>query len=117
MTSDHGGQWPFGKWNLYDDGIRTPLVIKWPNKIMANTITDAMVSWIDILPTILDLTSSESEENIDGKSFLRVLMGKTENFRDEIFTTHTGDGVFNIYPIRSIRTKRYKYIRNLLPDY
>ena len=44
-------------------------------------------------------------------------MGKTENFRDEIFTTHTGDGVFNIYPIRSLRTKRYKYIRNLLPDY
>ena len=117
MTSDHGGQWPFGKWNLYDDGIRTPLVIKWPSKIMANTSTDAMISWIDILPTILDLTDSEREENIDGKSFLKVLMGETENFRDEIFTTHTGDGVFNIYPIRSVRTKRYKYIRNLLPDY
>ena len=116
MTSDHGGQWPFGKWNLYDDGIRTPLVIKWPNRIMANTINDAMVSWIDILPTILDLTGSECEDNVDGKSFLKVLMGKTENFRNEIFTTHTGDGVFNVYPIRSIRTKRFKYIRNLLSN-
>ena len=116
MTSDHGGQWPFGKWNLYDDGIRTPLVIKWPNRIMANTVNDAMVSWIDILPTILDLTGSECEDNVDGKSFLKVLMGKTENFRNEIFTTHTGDGVFNVYPIRSIRTKRFKYIRNLLSN-
>ena len=35
MSSDHGGQWPFGKWNLYDDGIRTPLIIKWPDKIQA----------------------------------------------------------------------------------
>ena len=116
MSSDHGAQWPFGKWNLYDDGIRTPLVVKWPNKIMANTITEAMVSWIDILPTILDLTGSKSEDNIDGKSFLEVLLGKTENFRNEVFTTHTGDGVFNIYPIRSIRTKRFKYIRNLLSN-
>ncbi len=116
MTSDHGGQWPFGKWNLYDDGIRTPLIIKWPKKILANSISDAMVSWVDIFPTILDLTRSKSQENIDGKSFLKVLMGKSENFRDEIFTTHSGDGVFNIYPIRSVRTKRYKYIRNLLSD-
>ena len=117
MSSDHGAQWPFGKWNLYDDGIRTPLVVKWPNKIKANTTSNAMVSWIDILPTILDITGSGVVDNIDGRSFLEVLMGKTENFRDEIFTTHTGDGVFNIYPIRSVRTKRYKYIRNLLPDY
>ena len=116
MSSDHGAQWPFGKWNLYDDGIRTPLVVKWPKKIMANTTSNAMVSWIDILPTILDITGSGVVFDIDGRSFLEVLMGKTENFRDEIFTTHTGDGVFNIYPIRSIRTKRYKYIRNLLPD-
>ncbi|MCK5277021.1 MAG: sulfatase-like hydrolase/transferase, partial [Cyclobacteriaceae bacterium] len=116
MTSDHGGQWPFGKWNLYDDGIRTPLVVKWSGKTPDGKRTSAMVSWIDILPTLLELTGSETPQNLDGKSFAKVLTGETDNFRDVIFTTHSGDGIFNVYPIRSVRTKRYKYIRNLLSD-
>ncbi|WP_299556386.1 sulfatase [Seonamhaeicola sp.] len=117
ITSDHGGQWPFGKWNLYDDGIRTPLVVKWKGKIPEGKRTKAMVSWIDILPTLLDLTNSEIPGLLDGESFSKALIGKSDAFRNEIFTTHSGDGVFNVYPIRSVRTKRYKYIKNLLPDY
>ncbi|WP_321996631.1 sulfatase [Draconibacterium orientale] len=115
MSSDHGAQWPFGKWNLYDEGIRTPLVVKWPEKIQKGQRTTAMVSWIDILPTLLDLTGSNIPENLDGKSFAKNLLGETDVFRNEIYTTHSGDGIFNVYPIRSIRTKRYKYIKNLLP--
>ena len=116
MTSDYGGQWPFGKWNLYDAGIRTPLIVKWPGKTPDGKRTSAMVSWIDILPTLLDITGSETPQNLDGKSFVKVLTGETENFRDVIFTTHSGDRDWNVYPIRSVRTKRYKYIRNLLSD-
>ena len=59
----------FGKWNLYDDGIRTPLIIKWPDKIQANSSTNAMVSWIDIFPTLIELTGSKNEEDIDGNHF------------------------------------------------
>ncbi len=47
FTSDHGGQWPFGKWNLYDDGIRVPLIVAWRGRIEEGLRTDAMVSWID----------------------------------------------------------------------
>ncbi|MDZ4288264.1 MAG: sulfatase-like hydrolase/transferase, partial [Prosthecobacter sp.] len=54
FSSDHGAQWPFGKWNCYDSGIRTPLVAVWPGKIAPGSRTGAMVSWIDILPTCLD---------------------------------------------------------------
>ncbi len=115
MSSDHGAQWPFGKWNLYDDGIRTPLVVKWKGKIEAGKRSKAMVSWIDIFPTLLDLTGSEIPDSLDGKSFASVLTSKTDDFRKEIYTTHSGDGFFNVYPIRSVRTMRYKYIRNLLP--
>ncbi|WP_299555868.1 sulfatase-like hydrolase/transferase [Seonamhaeicola sp.] len=117
MSSDHGAQWPFGKWNLYDDGIRTPLVVKWKGKIPEGKRTKAMVSWIDILPTLLDITGSQTPNALDGKSFANVLTGETDAFRKEIFTTHSGDGYFNIYPIRSVRTPQYKYIKNLLPDY
>ncbi|UCS91711.1 sulfatase [Echinicola marina] len=116
FTSDHGAQWPFGKWNLYDAGIRTPLIVKWPGVIQAGAESDAKVSWIDILPTLLDISGSEIPKGLDGQSFKRVLEGKQTHFRDEIYTTHSGDGKFNIYPIRSVRTDQYKLIWNLVPD-
>ena len=76
-----------------------------------------MVSWIDLLPTLIDLAGGEVPSGIDGRSFASVLDGRSGEHRQEIFTTHSGDGVYNVYPIRSIRTKRYKYILNLLPDH
>lgn len=115
-SSDHGAQWPFGKWNLYDRGIRVPLIIRWPEKIKAGSVSDAMVSWIDLMPTLIDIAGGPAPNRIDGRSFKAVLMGHSEDHRDAIFTTHTGDGIMNVYPIRSIRTKRFKYIRNLLPE-
>ncbi|MDF1852435.1 MAG: sulfatase-like hydrolase/transferase [Verrucomicrobiales bacterium] len=116
-TSDHGAQWPFAKWNLYDDGIRTPLIVSWAGRIEAGKRTDAMVSWIDILPTLLEAAGGEAPEDIDGRSFLPVLEGTAESHRDVILTTHSGDGSNNVYPIRSALTADgWKYIRNLRPD-
>jgi len=116
FTSDHGAQWPFGKWNLYDAGIRTPLIVKWPGKIVPSSRTQAMVSWVDILPTLLDISGAQIPDQLDGKSFLSVLQGETDHFRDLIFTTHTGDGDFNVYPMRSVRNERYKLILNQVPN-
>ena len=117
FTSDHGGQWPFGKWNLYDAGIRVPLVMAWEGRIAPGKRADAMVSWIDLLPTLIDLAGGTVPEGIDGRSFAGVLRGGDDSHREAIFTTHSGDGVFNVYPMRSIRTKQFKYILNLLPDH
>ncbi|WP_206688050.1 sulfatase family protein [Aestuariibaculum marinum] len=116
FTSDHGAQWPFGKWNLYEAGIRTPLIVKWPGKIQAGSQTDAMVSWIDILPTLLDISGIKVSNHLDGKSFASILSGKKNQFRKVIYSTHTGDDKFNVYPMRSIRTDRYKLIINLEPN-
>ena len=117
FTSDHGGQWPFGKWNLYDAGIRVPLIVAWKGHIQSGTRTQAMVSWVDLLPTLIDLAGGEIPDYVDGRSFANVLTGKATTHRELIFTTHSGDTVFNVYPIRSVRTTRYKYILNLLPGY
>lgn len=117
FTSDHGGQWPFGKWNLYDAGIRVPLIVSWRGHIMQGARTRAMVSWVDLLPTLIDLAGGEIPEYIDGRSFASVLTGDAIDHREFIFTTHSGDGVFNVYPIRSVRTARYKFILNLLPEH
>ncbi|BCM93486.1 choline-sulfatase [Abditibacteriota bacterium] len=117
QSSDHGAQWPFAKWNCYDAGIRVPLIASWPGVIKAGTRTSAMVSWIDILPTLIEIAGGKPPVDIDGRSFLPVLRGKTTQHRDRIFTTHSADGDMNIYPIRSVRTSRWKFILNLHPEF
>lgn len=116
FTSDHGGQWPFGKWNLYDEGTRVPFMMVWKGKIKPGSRTNAMVSWIDIFPTLIDAAGGKVPTGLDGRPFTDVLLGKTDSHREVIFTTHSGDGRMNIYPIRAIRDQRYKYIMNILPD-
>ena len=93
ITYPDGGITPFrgGKLTTWEGGMRAPMVIRWPGHIKPDTRTDAMVSWIDILPTLLDITNSEMPENIDGQSFKDVLEGKKTTHRDQIFTTNTGD--------------------------
>ncbi|UCD51598.1 MAG: sulfatase [Phycisphaerales bacterium] len=115
-TADHGAQWPFGKWNLYDAGVRTPMIVRWPGKIAPGIRTEAMVSWIDVMPTLLELAGGTVPEHIDGRSFADVLLGRSKEHRDVIYTTHSGDGIMNVYPIRAVRTGQFKYIRNLRPD-
>ena len=78
--------------------------------------TNAMVSWVDILPTLIDLAGGKVPRGIDGKSFAPVLFGQTKAHRDKIFTTNTGDKEMNVFPIRSVRMGKYKYIHNLRPD-
>ena len=116
-TADHGGQWPFGKWNLYDAGIRIPFIAAWPGHLAPASTNDAMIAWPDLMPTFIELGGGTVPEGIDGKSFAAVLLGKATTHREKIFTTHSGDGDFNVYPIRSVRTRDWKYIRNLHPEF
>ena len=122
FTSDHGSQFPFGKWNCYDEGVRTPLVAVWPGKVRAGLQSDALVSWIDLLPTCLEaaggtppLTGMKPGE-LSGRSFLGVLKGERAAHREHVFASHSGDGRMNEYPMRAIRSRDWKYIRNLAPD-
>ena len=117
FTSDHGAQWPFGKWNLYDAGIRVPFIAAWPGVIKSRSRAEALVSWIDILPTLVAVAGGAPFDDIDGRSFAEVLRGKKREHRNRIFSTHSGDGRMNVYPIRSIRTRQWKYILNLHPEF
>lgn len=115
-TSDHGAQWPFSKWNLYDAGIRVPFIVAWPGVIKPSSVSGAMVQWIDLLPTLIDVVGGTVPAGIDGRSFAALLRGQVKSHRNEIFTTHSGDGGMNVYPIRSLRTRDWKYILNLNPE-
>jgi N-sulfoglucosamine sulfohydrolase len=116
FTADHGAQFPFSKWNAYDAGIRTPLIAAWLGRIKPGTTSRAMVSWIDLLPTCLEAAGGKPTDELSGRSLLAVLRGEKVEHRDRVFITHSGDGDMNRYPIRAVRTRDWKYIRNLDPD-
>jgi arylsulfatase A-like enzyme len=118
-TSDNGAQWPFGKWNLYDAGIRMPMVASWPGVIRPGIRTTAMVHFTDILPTFMELAGGKPPSDLDGRSFADVLRGRTNEHRSEIFASHTADdnGHMNCYPMRCMRDPQYKYILNLHPEF
>jgi arylsulfatase A-like enzyme len=117
FSSDHGAQWPFGKWNLYESGVAVPLVVVWPGVVKAGTRTDAMVQWTDFLPTCVAIAGGEPPSALDGRSFLSVLRGASNAHRERLFTTHSADGNMNVFPMRAVRDGRWKYIRNLYPEF
>jgi arylsulfatase A-like enzyme len=112
-TSDQGAQFPFAKWNVYDAGIRVPLVIRWPGEVKAGGATGALVSLVDLLPTMIEAAGGSPPADIDGKSLLPLLRGQADRVHDEVFAAHTGDGRMNRSPQRCVRTTRYKFIENL----
>ncbi len=114
-TSDHGAQWPFGKWNLYDAGMRVPFLAAWPGVIRPASRADAMISLTDLLPTMIEIAGGKAPADLDGKSFADVLRGKKTSHRETIFATHSRDGDMNVYPMRAVRTRDWAYIRNLDP--
>ena len=115
-ASDQGPEWPHSKWTLYDSGLRVPFVVRWPGRTPPRSVTDAMVSFTDVTPTLVDVAGGKQLAGLDGSSFKEVLLGKKKQFRTEIFASHTGDGEMNKFPQRCVRDLRYKYILNLHPE-
>ena len=73
--------------SAYEGGHRVPFIVSWPGKVKAGTTSDALVSSLDILPTILDVTGTRLPKDrvIDGMSLLPVLLIEKENLHDELF--------------------------------
>ncbi len=115
-TTDQGAQWPFAKWGLYDQGLRVPFIVRWPGRISAGGVSDALISLVDVTPTLVELAGGHPSPDLDGRSFLGVLEARTNAHRDVIFATHSQDGRMNLSPMRCIRNARYKYILNLSPE-
>jgi N-sulfoglucosamine sulfohydrolase len=111
-TTDHGSAFPRAKCTLYDPGIKTILLMSWPNSNLfkKGKVIDKMISNIDLLPTLLDLFGSNIPKDIEGKSFLPLLKNNDQPFREEIFAEKTFHELYD--PIRCIRTNKYKYIYN-----
>lgn len=109
FTTDHGIAFPKMKCNLYDTGIGVSLIMKFPGNKKRGEALDALVSQIDLFPTICDLAGLEKPEWLQGISMFPMLEGKTDKIRDEIYSEVTYHAAYE--PMRCIRTERYKYIK------
>ena len=127
-TSEQGAPFPFGKWTCYDAGLKTAFMVRWPGRVKAGTRNRALTQYVDVLPTLLDAAGADwrgavtgrpdahGRGGFDGASFLPVLLGKTARHGEYVYGVHTTRGIIDgspNYPIRSVRSARYKYIRNL----
>ena len=114
FISDNGRPFPRDKTTLYDGGIKTPWILKWPDKVKSGTQSDALVSSVDIATSFLHLARAANSENFTGESFLPLLTNPQTTHRQFIFAEdHWHD--YEDYS-RAIRTERYKYIRNYYCD-
>ncbi|MDR2094588.1 MAG: sulfatase, partial [Treponema sp.] len=110
FTTDHGIAFPWMKCNLYDPGIGVALMIKYPGNPTLGTASDALVSQIDLFPTLCDLLELPRPSWLSGVSLRPILEGKAEKVNKQIFSEVTYHAAYE--PKRCVRTDRYKLIRH-----
>ncbi len=109
FTTDHGIAFPRAKGTLYDAGINTTLLMRWPNGFKGNRVQPELISNIDLYPTLLEIAGGKTPEDVEGHSFLKLLKEQEYQQNEKIFAE------LNSLPDdtkRCIRTEKYKYIRN-----
>jgi N-sulfoglucosamine sulfohydrolase len=118
FLSDNGRPFPGAKDNLYREGIRLPLIVRSPQQHKRHLHNRAMVSWVDITPTILDWAGAAAPAGyhflpLPGRSLLPILEEENPAGWDRVFATHSFHEINQYYPIRSLRTRKYSYFHNL----
>ncbi len=113
--SDNGAAFPASKTTLYDPGMRLPCIVRNPEQAQSGQVVDGLISWVDITPTILDFAGVTPEDaSFHGRSF-RPLLGAQPpaEWNGEVYGAHTFHQITNYYPMRVIRSKKYKFIWNI----
>ncbi|MCC9658287.1 sulfatase family protein [Rhodopirellula halodulae] len=112
FISDNGRPFPRDKTSLYDGGIRTPWIVRYPKKVASGTTTQALVSAVDIGATFLTMAGVENRKSFSdsSRSFAAVLNDPTKSHREYAFAEdHWHD--FEDHA-RAVATHQYKLIRN-----
>ncbi len=110
FLSDNGRPFPRCKTTLYDSGIRTPFLVRWPGHIGPGSRCGGLVSTIDIAPTVLKLAGIEPGPSFQGKDFSPLFQDPTAKVREMIFAERNWHDYAS--HARAARSERFKYIRN-----
>lgn len=96
------------KRSLYEGGIRTPFIVKWPERIQAGELSEHVSAFWDVFPTLCDIGGAEIPEGLDGISFYPELTGEKQKMHELLyweFHGYTGDK-------QAIRKGKWKAVRN-----
>jgi N-sulfoglucosamine sulfohydrolase len=129
--SDHGAAFAGAKTTVYEAGLRSPLIVRHPRVARRGVRSNAMISWIDITPTIVSFAGGRSplygqpielvelrdqvpaQHGFHGRSFLPVLEQDSPQGWDEVNASHTFHEVTMYYPMRVVRDRKFKLIWNI----
>lgn len=118
--SEQGSQLPFGKWTCYDPGIHSAAVMIWPGTIKPSSSSDALLSYVDVVPTFLEIAGLDPKPlKLDGRSFVPVLTGETTTHHSMVYAVNTTRGIYRgseAFGIRAATDGSFLYIRNLHPE-
>lgn len=112
-TTDHGPPFPGMKCNLTDGGIGVMLLMRGPGGFAGGKVVDAMVSQIDLFPTLCDLLAIPRPAWLQGRSLLPLIHSEVDRVNEAVYAEVTWHGAYE--PQRAVRTDRWKYIRRFAP--
>jgi N-sulfoglucosamine sulfohydrolase len=113
VISDNGRPFPRCKTTVLEDGVKTPFIVRYPPLVEAGTVTQSLVSVIDIAPTVLELAGLEPIDSFQGVSFTEVLRDPATVCREAAYAEHNWHD-YRAFE-RSVCTSRFRYVRNWLP--
>ncbi len=110
FLSDNGRPFPRCKTTLYDSGIKTPLLVRWPGRVRPGSRCGSLVSTVDIAPTVLKLAGIEPGPSLQGKDLSPIFADPMTEVRDFVFAERN----WHDYAAhgRAVRSEWFKYIRN-----
>jgi arylsulfatase A-like enzyme len=114
FMSDNGRPFPRCKTTLYDSGIRTPFIVRFPARVKPGTTCQSLVSSVDLAPTLLDLAGLKPPASFQGRSFAPLLRDPAAETRQHVFAEHNWHD-FDDHS-RAVRSQRFKYIINHYTD-
>lgn len=114
FLSDNGRPFPRAKTTVYDSGVKTPWIVRWPKRVRPASTTKSIISSVDLAPTILELAGVQAGPTFQGKSFAKTLNDPSAETRMFAFSEHNWHD-FDDHG-RSVRSARYRYIENSYTD-
>ena len=93
VVSEQGNSLPFAKWTCYDNGLQSAFIARWPGRIQPGSVNPAMIEYVDILPTFVEVAGGTPDPVLDGKSLLPVgVVGVSGSFRRGDVVNISGPG-------------------------
>ena len=111
--SDNGMPFPRAKTSCYDSGIRVPMIARLPGRIPAGEVSDALISTVDLAPTMLSLAGVSPTSSMQGLDMQKVLFDPQARIRKYIHAERNWHDMDDHQ--RAVRDERYKYIKNSFP--